>query len=66
MSYYWFNRQELLQKANVIIVVVKKKLVNTIAKIKMPLKKKQVISIGNCMKNKKKQKENISKIGIKK
>ena len=34
MSYYWFNRQELLQKAktDIMIVVVKKKLLNIILK----------------------------------
>ena len=36
MNYYWFNRQELLQKAKKnMIMVAKKKLVNIIKQIKM-------------------------------
>ena len=36
MSYYWFNRQELLQKAKTnMTMVAKKKLLNNIKQIKM-------------------------------
>ena len=37
MSYYWFNKQELLKKANksMTIMVVKKKLLNAIRTIKI-------------------------------
>ena len=44
MSYYWFNRQGLLQIID-IAVVVKKKLLNIILTIKKKLKKEQIISI---------------------
>ena len=43
MSYYWFNKQEILQKAKKSIL--KKKLLNIICKIKKPRKKRQEIAI---------------------
>ena len=64
MSYYWFNRQELLQKA-------KEKYHNCGGKEKAAeyylgnknvIKKKQIISIRIRQNNKKKQRENMDKI----
>ena len=65
MSYYWFNTKDLTdlykkQMADVIVVVVKKKLLNII--IKTGGLKMQMISIDPWQKKKKKQKENIKEI----
>ena len=69
MSYYWFNRQELLQKA-------KNKYHNCGGKEKAAeyylenrvffWKNKQNISIETCQKNKKKQKVNMERIDTEK
>ena len=44
MSYYWFNKQEILQKTKK-KSILKKKLLNIICKIKKPRKKRQEIAI---------------------
>ena len=61
MSYCWFNRQELLQKAKDRYHNGggTKKLLNIIARTEMFETKKQEIGIETCQKKKKKQKENI-------
>ena len=51
MSYYWFNRQEILQKAKE--RSSKEKLLIIISKIKMLQKKGQKIVIKTCQKKKK-------------
>ena len=69
MSYYWFNRKDLTdlyknQMADIIAVVVKKKLMSII--IKTGGLKMQMISIEPWQKKKKKQKENIKEIDTEK
>ena len=51
MSYYWFNRQEILQKAKE--RYSKEKLLSIICKIKKLSKKGQKVVIKNCQKKKK-------------
>ena len=63
MSYYLFNRQEILQKAKKDIQ--KKKLLNIIYKIKKSLKKKQGIVIITFQKKKKTKSKSIKRKGIK-
>ena len=73
MRYYWYNRQELLQETKdkyhncgiIIIIIIIKGLLNIIHKITMS-EKKQIIIIRICLENKNKQKENISRTGIRK
>ena len=69
MSYYWFNRKDLTdlykkQMADIIAVVVKKKLMSII--IKTGGLKMQMISIEPWQKKKKKQKEIIKEIDTEK
>ena len=69
MSYYWFNRKDLTdlykkQMADIIAVVVKKKLMSII--IKTGGLRMQMISIEPWQKKKKKQKENIKEIDTEK
>ena len=67
MSYYWFNRKELLQKAkDKYNYGGKKKAAEYYLKNKDVIKEKENDSIKICQKKKKKQRENIVKIGIKK
>ena len=71
MSYYWFNKPELLQKAQDKYRNCEGK--KNAAKHYIANKeafffkktKKQTISIEACQKKKKKQKENMEEIGIK-
>ena len=63
MSYYLFNRQEILQKAKKHIL--KKKLLNIIYKTKKLEKKRQEIVIETCQKKKKIKLNSIKERGIK-
>ena len=66
MSYYWFNRQELLQKAKNRYHngSGKKKLLNLISRNREVLGEEAKIGTKACQKKKKKQKKNIVEIGI--
>ena len=63
MSYSWFNRQELFQKAKDRYHNCggKQKLLSTILKTGEFFLKKQKISIKACQKKKKKKKENMER-----
>ena len=63
MSYYLFDRQEILQKAKKHIL--KKKLLNIIYKTKKLEKKRQEIVIETCQKKKKIKLNSIKERGIK-
>ena len=63
MSYYLFNRQEILQKAKKHIL--KKKLLNITYKTKKLEKKRQEIIIETCQKKKKIKLNSIKERGIK-
>ena len=66
MSYYWFNRQELLQKAKNRYHngSGKKKLLNLISRNREVLGEEAKIGTKACQKKKKKQKKNTVEIGI--
>ena len=67
MSYYWFNRQELLQKAKDKYHNGggQKKAAKFYLENKDVLKEKEKIGIEACLKKKKKQKESMEEIGTK-
>ena len=67
MSYYWFNKPELLQKAKNKYHTCggKEKSAKYYLGSKDVIKKKQKISFKIFQKKKKKQKENMKEIGIK-
>ena len=66
MSYYWFSRQELLQKAKNRYHngSGKKKLLNLISRNREVLGEEAKIGTKACQKKKKKQKKNTVEIGI--
>ena len=66
MSYYWFNKQQLLQKANDRYqnCTEKEKAAKYSVKNKKHLKIMHIISIETCQNKKKKQKNNTEKIDI--
>ena len=63
MSYYLFNRQEILQKAKK--TYSKKKLLSIIYKTKKLEKKRQEIVIETCQKKKRIRLKSIKRRGIK-
>ena len=63
MSYYFFNRQEILEKAKKDIQ--KKNLLNIIYKTKKSLKKKQEMVIRTCQKKEKTKLKSIKRKFIK-
>ena len=63
MSYYWCNRQEILQKTKE--RYSKKKLLSIISKIKKLQKKSQEIVVKTCQKKKKTKLKSIKRRGIK-
>ena len=63
MSYYWCNRQEILQKTKE--RYSKKKLLSIISKIKKLQKKNQEIVVKTCQKKKKTKLKSIKRRGIK-
>ena len=63
MSYYWCNRQEILQKTKE--RYSKKKLLSIISKIKKLQKKSQEIVVKTCQKKKKTKLKSIKKRNIK-
>ena len=63
MSYYFFNRQEILEKAKKDIQ--KKNLLNIIYKTKKSLKKKQEMVIRTCQKKEKTKLKSIKRKCIK-
>ena len=65
MSYYWFNRKELLEKAhkNYHKESEKEQAASYYQRNKEAIKKKASEAYKNCQKKKKTEKENIQEIG---
>ena len=68
MSYYWFNIEEAVQKAEEKYHNCggKKKLLSVIRQTEILEKKRQEISTETCQEKKKKQKSNIAEIDTRK
>ena len=65
ISYYWFNRRELLEKDTYHNRGGTEKTSEYYMANKDVIKKKQIVSTETCQKKKKKHKENIGKIDTK-